>query len=60
MCPKHGKVEKAIEIVRVVGIVYFVHIPRDGFVGIVVGYKPAKKSWKHASRDSPLCPMCKQ
>ncbi len=60
MCAEHGKIGVAIELVRVVGKVYFVHIPSDNFVGIKIGFSSAKASWKHASRDSPPCPSCRQ
>ena len=60
ICAEHGKIAKAIEVVRVVGKVYFVHIPSENFVAIKFGFSPAKGTWRHASRDSPPCPSCKQ
>ena len=61
LCSKHGKIRKAVEVVRVVGKVYLVHNIDEGFSGIKIGFKQAKKAHSHASRDRcPLCPYCKQ
>ena len=60
MCTHHGKICKAIEIVRVIGKVYFVYVPSDDLVAIKIGFSAAKGTWKNALRDSPPCPSCGQ
>jgi hypothetical protein len=58
MCSIHGKLEKQVEVVRVVSRVYFVNWPREGLVRIY----NRKRRWanrpRHAPRDSPS-PKCK-